>query len=100
MRAGWRAFHHGVSHDPSGRLRAVTLIDSTGDHEPFGDLRWQPVISSVHDDLELRAALARYGIEVTEEASLPVVDLQSSGLLDQELRGLAGSPPSPSGSEK
>jgi hypothetical protein len=82
VQAGWRALHHGVSHDPSGRLRGVTLFDAAGDHPPFGDTRWVPVISGAGDDAELRAGLERYGIEITVEASLPVIDLKSSGLLE------------------
>lgn len=34
-RAGWRAVYAGLQHDPSGRLRGVTLFDRAGEHAPY-----------------------------------------------------------------
>lgn len=82
LRAGWRAIHHGIQHDPEGRLRAVTLFDGAGEHAPFGDSDgWRATIHTLHDDVALRAALARYGITVMPtDVQLGVVPLDELGL--------------------
>jgi hypothetical protein len=81
-RAGWRALHHGISHDPAGRLRAVTLFDPSGDHLPYDDPEWQGEVATLHDDAALRRALARFGIDVARsDVTLPLVTLQDSDLL-------------------
>ena len=82
-RAGWRALHHGTSHDPAGRLRAVTLFDTSGEHLPYDDPAWQGEVATLHDDAALRRALARFGIEVARsDVMLPLVTLRDSGLPD------------------
>ena len=82
VRAGWRALHHGIQHDPAGRLRAVTLFDQAGEHAPFGDAEgWAPTVHTLHDDAALIAALGRYGIRVLRsDVQLPVVRLEDLGL--------------------
>lgn len=83
-RAGWRALHHGVQHDPAGGLRAITLLDAAGTHLPFDDAGWTTAVHSMHDDQHVVAALARYGIQVTlSDVALPLVPLDASGLLDR-----------------
>jgi hypothetical protein len=81
-RAGWRALHHGVQHDPAGRLRAVTLFDEAGEHPPYGDADgWAAEVHTVHDDDDLHLALHRYGVSVMRsDVQLPVVPLEESGL--------------------
>lgn len=82
-RAGWRALRQGISHDPAGRLRAVTLFDSAGEHLPYDDPGWLGEVATLHEDLALRRALARFGIRVARsDVTLPVVALDDSGLLD------------------
>ncbi|MDX6230926.1 MAG: hypothetical protein QOI76_4316 [Frankiales bacterium] len=81
-RAGWRALHHGISHDPAGRLRAVTLLDQAGQHLPFDDPQWLGQVATLHDDAKLHRALARFGITVSRsDVMLPIVTLDDSGLL-------------------
>ncbi len=81
-RAGWRAAYHGVSHDPGGRLRAVTLFDCAGAHRPYDDASWQWDLESLEEP-EITAALARYGIRVTRsDPELPFVALADSRLTD------------------
>lgn len=81
-RAGWRAAYHGISHDPGGRLRAVTLFDREGEHLPYDDDAWQGVSERL-DDPVVVSALAGYGIHVLPgEPELPFVPLDGSGLLD------------------
>lgn len=84
-RAGWRAVHHGISHDPAGRLRALTLFDTAGAHPPYDDpAGWRAAEHLLHDDRALRAGLARYGVTVTTSGvSLPVVRLEDTGLADR-----------------
>lgn len=80
-RAGWRALYHGIQHDPTGRLRAVTLFDTAGAHPPYGD-DWRRTTHDLHDDDELIDTLARYGIRVTRsDPNLPLVSLDDSGLI-------------------
>ncbi len=82
-RAGFRALVQGVRHDPTGRLRAVTLFDTAGDHPPYDDAEgWVGERTPLHHDAALRSALSRYGIRVTRsDPQLPVVPLEDSGLL-------------------
>ena len=82
-RAGWRALHHGIAHDPAGRLRAVTLFDSAGAHPPYDDDRWEVVVHTLHDDDVLHRELRRYGITVARsDPQLTVVPLNDAHLLD------------------
>lgn len=75
LRAGWRAAYHGISHDPEGRLRAVTLFDQAGAHLPYDDPAWSSTTESL-DDSEVDTALARYGIRVTRsDPELPFATL-------------------------
>jgi hypothetical protein len=82
-RAGWQLLHHGIQHDPTGRLRGVTIFDRAGEHPPYDDVDgWWHTDQDLHDDDELRVALARYGIHVTRsDPSLPVVSLDDSDLV-------------------
>lgn len=81
-RAGWAALYHGIQHDPTGRLRAVSLFDRAGEHVPYDDPEWRHAGADLHDDEGLRQGLARYGIVVTRsDPDLPVVSLDDSGLL-------------------
>jgi hypothetical protein len=67
-RAGWRAAYHGIQHDPAGRLRAVTLFDRAGTHPPFDDADgWAHTTAGLHDDPDVAATLARFGLEVTRD---------------------------------
>lgn len=79
-RAGWRAAHHGIAHDPAGRLRAVTLFDRAGAHLPYDDEAWQHDVEPL-DVPDVRAALRRHGITVTRsDPELPFVALDDAGL--------------------
>jgi hypothetical protein len=82
-RAGWRALHHGIQHDPEGRLRAVTLFDAAGEHAPYEDYEgWATESHTLHDDDQLIIGLHRYGLTVLRsDVHLPVVPLNESGLL-------------------
>lgn len=82
-RAGHRALLHALRHDPTGRLRAVTLFDKAGPHPPYGDDQgWAATRHGLDDDPALRAALRRYGITVERsDPALPIVTVQDSGLL-------------------
>ena len=82
-RAGWRALHHGIQHDPEGRLRAVTLFDAAGQHAPYGDDQgWAAETHTLHDDDRLLIGLQRYGVTVLRsDVQLPVVSLDDSGLV-------------------
>lgn len=82
-RAGHRALFHGMQHDSTGRLRAVTLFDKAGRHPPYGDAAgWRTTRHQLHTDTGLRMALGRYGITVTRsDPNLPVLALGDSGLL-------------------
>lgn len=82
-RAGHRALFHGIQHDPTGRLRALTLFDKAGAHAPYDDTSgWLATRHALHTDSALRTGLGQYGITVTRsDPSLPVVGLADSGLL-------------------
>jgi hypothetical protein len=82
-RAGWRALHAGIAHDPTGRQRSVALFDVAGEHSPYGDhAGWRANVRTLHDDDALLSALARYGIRATRsDVDLPIVPLDESGLL-------------------
>lgn len=82
-RAGHRALHAPLRHDPTGRLRGVTLFDEAGAHLPYDDGAWAGTSEPLHDDTALRAALRRYAIVIERsDPDLPVVGLDESGLLD------------------
>jgi hypothetical protein len=81
-RAGWLALHHGIANDPSGRQRAVSLFDQSGEHPPYDDHRWMHHSREIVGDTALMAALATYGIDVvSSNPELPVVDLEDAGLV-------------------
>lgn len=82
-RAGWVALFHGIQHDPSGRLRGVSLFDTAGAHPPLDDaVGWAHTDHDLHTDAAITAGLARYGITVTRsDPDLPVVPLDESGLV-------------------
>jgi RES domain-containing protein len=82
-RAGWRALWTGIQHDPTGMLRAVTLLDLAGEHPPYGASdAWVHTEHPLHGDPAVASALHRYGITVTDSnPRLPVVPLSESGLL-------------------
>jgi hypothetical protein len=81
-RAGWRAAHHGVAHDPAGRLRAVTLFDREGAHLPYDDSAWTHDVEAL-DTADVRDALRRYGIVVTRsDPELPLLPLDDTDLLE------------------
>ena len=84
-RAGHRALFHAIRHDPTGRLRAVTLFDKAGPHAPYGDEHgWAGTVHALDSDAALRAALRRYGITVERsDPALPIVSVDDSGLLRQ-----------------
>jgi hypothetical protein len=85
-RAGWRALHHGIAHDPAGRLRAVTLFDSAGEHQPYDDDDgWQVDVHTLHDDEVLHRGLRRFGITVSpSDPQLAVIPLDQTDLLDPQ----------------
>jgi hypothetical protein len=86
-RAGWLALQHGISHDPAGRLRGVTLFDAAGEHLPYDDKGWEAAARTLHDDEVLGQQLHRFGIVVTRsDVQLPVVSLADSGLLSRPTR--------------
>lgn len=82
-RAGWRALFHGIQHDPAGRLRAVTLFDTTGEHPPYDDhAGWTLTAHGLWPSASVERSLARFGITVARsELELPFVALHESGLL-------------------
>jgi len=82
-RAGHRALFHAIRHDPTGRLRAVTLFDKAGPHAPYGDdPGWAGTRHALDTDAALHAALRRYGITVERsDPALPVIPVEDSGLL-------------------
>lgn len=83
--SGWTALHHPIQHDPSASERGVTLFDAAGAHAPYGnDDGWSYQDHELHDDPEILAALDLFGIKVTPVPDLPVIDLESSGLLNDE----------------
>ncbi len=73
FRAGWRALHTGLQHDPRGRLRGVTLLDQAGEHLPWDDVGWQHTTHRIDDDQALMQGLDRFGITVRGDVDLPVV---------------------------
>lgn len=76
FRAGWRALHHGIQHDPGGQLRAVTLFDTSGEHPPWDDPAWTWETRELTEDPEVAAALAMFGFTVVDDTvDLPVVAL-------------------------
>lgn len=82
-RAGWLSLYHGLQHDPTGRLRGITLFDHEGEHPPYDDpANWPHTTNDLHDDPALIAGLGRYGIRVTRsDPNFPVIPLEDSGLL-------------------
>jgi hypothetical protein len=81
-RAGWRALFHGVAHDPTGRLRAVTLLDRSGEHPPYDDDGWDAEVVNIEDDPEVLDALDRYGYAVIRTPTglpvMPLAELQTA----------------------
>lgn len=83
-RAGWRSVWHGIQHDPSGTLRAVTVFDRAGAHPPFDDAEgWQVDVTGLDDDADAAATLAGYGLRVIRsDVESDFVDLDDVGPLD------------------
>jgi hypothetical protein len=72
--AGHQAIQHGVQHDPGGRLRAVTLFDMAGAHEPWG-LAWsRPASISCRAQRVLRVLAARDIHVSRHRPTLPIVE--------------------------
>jgi hypothetical protein len=72
--AGHQAIHHGVQHDPGGRLRGVTLFDAAGAHDPWG-LAWPEPASISGHDRRVVAVLAARGVHVTgHRPTLPIIE--------------------------
>lgn len=72
--AGHQAIHHGVQHDPGGRLRAVTLFDIAGAHRPWG-LQWPEPASTPCLDDKVTAVLATRGARLARHRpTLPVIE--------------------------
>lgn len=63
--AGFRALQTVLRHDPSGRTRSVTLLDTGGAHAPFG-WRWRTDVSRLDTDVELVTAVHAFGIGVAD----------------------------------
>lgn len=77
-RAGWLALFTGIQHDPTGRGRAVTLFDSTGEHLPYDDPGWTAEVVELADHTGVHATLARHGFEVvSSDPKLEVIDLDT-----------------------
>lgn len=56
-RAGHRALFHGIQHDPTGQLRAVTLFDKAGEHPPYDDAAgWRASRHALHTDTGMQGA--------------------------------------------
>jgi hypothetical protein len=75
-RDGWWAVYGGIQHDPSGRLRGHALFDHAGAHPPTLGGAWGHDVATLHDDADLHAELARYGVTVRETGTLPYTDPQ------------------------
>jgi hypothetical protein len=73
-RDGWWALYSGLAHDPSGRLRSVTLFDHAGAHAPTAGGSWTSTVASLDDDEPLVANLARYGVAVRDPGVLPWIE--------------------------
>lgn len=73
-RDGWWALYGGIQHDPSGRLRGHALFDRSGAHPPTMGGRWDYQTMTLHDDEDLHAELARYGVTVRDPGTLPFVN--------------------------
>jgi len=73
-RDGWWALYAGVSHDPSGRLRAVALFDHQGAHPPSHGGDWSWTSERPDRRADLIEALKRYGVRVREPGQLPWVE--------------------------
>lgn len=81
--AGWDALHHGIQHDPSGRLRGVTLFGDAGDEPPSPAGDWDYADHELAGDEVIVDGLRQYNVAVvTSQPDLPVVPLEQSGLLD------------------
>ena len=80
-RAGWRALWTGLQHDPTGRLRGVSLFDEAGEHPPYDDPGWEWDAHGLADDTAVVAGLGRYGIEVIEAVDPPLQSLAAAGIL-------------------
>lgn len=73
-RDGWWAVYGGIAHDPSGRLRGVALFDHSGAHPPTMGGPWTYRTTTLDDDQQLLASLARYGVTVRDPGVLPYTD--------------------------
>lgn len=73
-RDGWWALHAGVHHDPSGHLRAVAVFGNTGNGAPTIGGAWTFTSTSLHDDPDIGADLAPYGVEIRGRGELPFTD--------------------------
>lgn len=73
-RDGWWAVYGGIAHDPSGRLRSVALFDHSGAHPPTMGGPWSYRTTTLDDDQQLLASLARYGVTVRDPGVLPYAD--------------------------
>lgn len=73
-RDGWWAVYGGMAHDPSGRLRSVALFDHSGTHPPTMGGPWSYRTTTLDDDRQLLASLARYGVTVRDPGVLPYTD--------------------------
>jgi hypothetical protein len=73
-RDGWWALYGGIQHDPSGRLRGHTLFDQHGPRPPSFGAAWPHTTGTLHDDPDLHAELARFGIQVRDPGDLPFAD--------------------------
>ena len=69
-RDGWWALHGGIQHDLTGTLRAVTLFDQAGVHEPTHAGRWTLDEIDLLDDQTL-VELADVGVVVRGPGNLP-----------------------------
>jgi hypothetical protein len=74
-RDGWWALRAGIQHDPTGRLRAITLFDGSGGHPPTVDGEWTWTDASLDGDTDARAGLAACGVTIRGPANLPVATL-------------------------
>lgn len=64
-RAGWRTLFHGIQHDLVGRLRAVTLLDTAGEHPPYDDAAgWTLTVRDLWPSAPVERSLAHFGITV------------------------------------
>lgn len=63
--AGFRALLGKVRHDPGLRERSLTLLDRSGEHEPYG-WRWRTDVRRLHQVTTLLSTVEEYGYRVLE----------------------------------